>query len=195
MEQTIYLKAKIDEKEDIIEHLQEAMEEYSKLEDTINVKEKIVENLQKTLDEQFAAAEIQNEQNSIYRKEYEYSQSELTRCSLENRNLRQSFEDGGAWVRKKQEEVAEMEAALQKKEDEETGLTELLKESESKLTEFERETQEKNVCKLCMEDDISVVFLPCGHLCCCSRCANLPAVKNCPICRVEIGSKIRVFQS
>jgi hypothetical protein len=114
---------------------------------------------------------------------------------LDNRNLRQSFEDGGAWVRKKHEEVATMEAAMKKKEVNLTDLTKMLKESEEKLTEVERETQEKNVCKLCMEDDISVVFLPCGHLCCCSSCANLPAVKNCPICSVEIGSKIRVFQS
>ena len=96
-------------------------------------------------------------------------------------------------MRKKQEEVAEMEAALKKKEDEVAGLAELLKESESKLKEFERETQEKKSCKVCMEDDISVVFLPCGHLCCCSRCANLQP--SCPICRAQIANKLRVFQS
>jgi len=195
LEQTNSLQAKIDEKDDIIQNLQEEIEEYSKLEDTITGKEKIIENLQKTLDEQFSAAEIQSEQNAIFRREYEDSQSELARCSFENRNLRQSFEDGGAWVRKKQEEIATMEADMKRKEDDLTDLAKLFKESEEKLREVERETQEKISCKLCMEDDISVVFLPCGHLCCCSSCANLPAVKNCPICREEIGSKIRVFQS
>jgi len=195
LEQTTSLKAKIDEKEEIIENLQEEIEEFSELEDDINEKEKIIENLQKTLDEQFSAAEILNEQNAILRREYVDSQMELTRCSLENRNLCQSFEDGGAWVRKKQDEVATMEANLKKKGDDLTDLAKLLKESEEKLREVERETQEKNGCKLCMEEDISVVFLPCGHLCCCSSCANLPSVKSCPICREQISCKIRVFQS
>ena len=85
---------------------------------------------------------------------------------------------------------------VKKKKDNVASLALSLKESETKFAEFERETEEKKSCKLCMENDISVVFLPCGHLCCCSRCANLPAVnKNCPICRAVIANKVRVFQS
>ena len=165
------------------------------MKDAVHVKDTVIENLQKTLDEQFTAVEVQNEQNAIYRREYETSQSELARSALENRNLRQRFEDGGAWVKNKQEEVAAMEAAVKKKTEVVASLAVSLKESEHKFAEFERETAEKKSCKLCMEHDISVVFLPCGHLCCCSRCANLPAVENCPMCRVKIVNKMRVFQS
>ena len=195
MEETIALKAIIIEKEKIIERLQESMEEYSKIKNAIYEKDTVIENLQQTLEEQFSAAEIQNEQNAIYRKEYEDSQSELAMCSQENTNLRQGYEDGGAWLRNKQEEVGAMEAAMKKKENDVASLAVSLKESETKFAEFERETQERKSCKFCMEDDISVVFLPCGHLCYCSSCANLPAVKNCPICRAVIANKWRVSQS
>ena len=84
---------------------------------------------------------------------------------------------------------------MKKKEGEVASLALSFKESEYKLAKFEREIRDKKSCKICMEDDISVVFLPCGHLCCCSSCANRPAVKICPICRIEIADKLRVFQS
>ena len=161
----------------------------------ITEKENIIENLKTTLDEHFYAAEIQNEQNTIFRKEYEDSQAELALSSLETRNLRQGFQDGGAWLREKQEEIVTLEAALKKKEDDSLSLDQALQESQKKLAEVERETEEKNSCKLCMEDNISVVFLPCGHLCCCTSCANMPAIRTCPICRVPVVNKARVFQS
>jgi baculoviral IAP repeat-containing protein 2/3 len=46
----------------------------------------------------------------------------------------------------------------------------------------------KNVeCKICMDEEVGVVFLPCGHLLSCVMCA--PAITNCPLCRREIQSK------
>ena len=160
-------------------------------------KDDFIENLQKALDDQLSTAEVQNEQNAIYRKEYELAQSDIIKISLENTNLRKCFEDGGAWIRNKQEEICAMGAALEDKDDEIKMLGLSVKDNEKKFSDFERETQEKSSCKVCMEDDISVsvVFLPCGHLCCCSNCASKPAVKNCPICRVIITKKLTVFQS
>ncbi|KAF5288237.1 hypothetical protein FQA39_LY04005 [Lamprigera yunnana] len=46
-------------------------------------------------------------------------------------------------------------------------------------------------CVICMEINCEVVFVPCGHLCCCFACSN--AVGTCPMCRTEIHSKIRVY--
>ena len=35
--------------------------------------------------------------------------------------------------------------------------------------------KEQRTCKICMDGEVGVVFLPCGHLCCCVNCA--PALK------------------
>lgn len=34
----------------------------------------------------------------------------------------------------------------------------------------------------------SVVFLPCGHVCCCPVCASL--LRNCPLCRADISQTV-----
>lgn len=52
----------------------------------------------------------------------------------------------------------------------------------------------KNVeCKICMSEEVGVVFLPCGHLLSCVFCA--PAISQCPLCRVEIRGRVRTFLS
>ena len=139
----------------------------------------------------------QRPQSAIYRKEYELGQSDLAQISLENSNLHKCYGDAGAWVQEKQMNIEALEAALNKKDSEIKLLGLSVTESEKKLSNFEREYQEKSSCKVCMEDDISVfvAFLPCSHLCCCSSCANKPALTNCPIGRVSITEKLRVFHS
>ncbi|XP_055356924.1 uncharacterized protein LOC129602013 [Paramacrobiotus metropolitanus] len=55
---------------------------------------------------------------------------------------------------------------------------------ESKLTLLRKENQDLRdyfTCKICMEEDSAVVFIPCGHLCCCQGCANNQ--ESCPVCR------------
>ena len=53
------------------------------------------------------------------------------------------------------------------------------------------ERRMKNVeCKICMAEEVGVVFLPCGHLLTCVMCA--PALSTCPLCRQPIrGKQIR----
>lgn len=52
----------------------------------------------------------------------------------------------------------------------------------------------KNVeCKICMAEEIGVVFLPCGHLLSCVYCA--PAITQCPMCREPIRGRVRTFLS
>ncbi|KAI0234847.1 Baculoviral IAP repeat-containing protein 7 [Lamellibrachia satsuma] len=48
-------------------------------------------------------------------------------------------------------------------------------------------------CKICMDGEAKIVFLPCGHLCSCAMCA--PALRNCPICRALIRGTVRVYLS
>ncbi|NXR27806.1 BIR7B protein, partial [Cinclus mexicanus] len=56
-----------------------------------------------------------------------------------------------------------------------------------------RRLQEERMCKVCMDKDVSVVFVPCGHLVACAECAlNL---RLCPICRAVIQGSVRAFMS
>ncbi|XP_071112883.1 baculoviral IAP repeat-containing protein 7-B-like [Haliotis cracherodii] len=58
------------------------------------------------------------------------------------------------------------------------------------LTE-NRELKEQRLCKVCQENEISVIFLPCGHLTCCSQCAT--SLSECPICRGKINGSAKAY--
>nr|XP_034334620.1 uncharacterized protein LOC117691855 isoform X2 [Crassostrea gigas] len=63
----------------------------------------------------------------------------------------------------------------------------------AKLAEENRLLREQRTCKICLDAEVGVVFLPCGHICCCRTCA--PKVGQCPVCRTNIRSKMHVFNS
>ncbi|XP_019289219.2 baculoviral IAP repeat-containing protein 3-like [Panthera pardus] len=56
-----------------------------------------------------------------------------------------------------------------------------------------RRLQEERTCKVCLDREVSVVFIPCGHLVVCQDCA--PPLRKCPICRGPIKGTIRTFLS
>ena len=60
-----------------------------------------------------------------------------------------------------------------------------------KITEENREMKDQTQCKICCEETVSIVFLPCGHLTACTQCA--PALKSCPVCRTEIKGSVKVM--
>eukprot|EP00831_Metopus_contortus_P003515 TRINITY_DN11300_c0_g1_i1.p1 TRINITY_DN11300_c0_g1~~TRINITY_DN11300_c0_g1_i1.p1 ORF type:complete len:148 (-),score=30.05 TRINITY_DN11300_c0_g1_i1:170-613(-) len=43
-------------------------------------------------------------------------------------------------------------------------------------------------CKICFDDKVDMLFMPCKHACCCSKCGK--TLQICPICRQEIVSRI-----
>nr|XP_022287932.1 uncharacterized protein LOC111100402 [Crassostrea virginica]XP_022287934.1 uncharacterized protein LOC111100402 [Crassostrea virginica]XP_022287935.1 uncharacterized protein LOC111100402 [Crassostrea virginica] len=47
------------------------------------------------------------------------------------------------------------------------------------------------LCKICMEKNVSIAFLPCGHLACCEDCS--PAMRKCPICRQFVRGTVKTF--
>lgn len=51
-------------------------------------------------------------------------------------------------------------------------------------------------CKICMEDGkiAETVFVPCGHLIGCVKCASNLAGNKCPMCRKQISKAIKVFK-
>ncbi|XP_062616598.1 baculoviral IAP repeat-containing protein 7-B-like [Saccostrea cucullata] len=53
------------------------------------------------------------------------------------------------------------------------------------------DVQARGKCHICLDEELQIVFLPCGHLCCCALCA--PSFHFCPICRGEIQQSKRIF--
>ncbi|XP_064627092.1 baculoviral IAP repeat-containing protein 3-like isoform X2 [Lineus longissimus] len=64
---------------------------------------------------------------------------------------------------------------------------------EKTLVEENRQLKEQTMCKICMDNEVSMVFIPCGHLVACADCA--PSLSQCPICRRAITGTIRTFLS
>jgi len=56
-----------------------------------------------------------------------------------------------------------------------------------------RRLQEERTCKVCMDKEVSIVFIPCGHLVVCRDCA--PSLRRCPICRGPVKGTVRTFLS
>uniref|UniRef100_A0A1S4HCF5 RING-type domain-containing protein n=2 Tax=gambiae species complex TaxID=44542 RepID=A0A1S4HCF5_ANOGA len=50
-------------------------------------------------------------------------------------------------------------------------------------------------CIICEDDDRTIVFVPCGHLCVCKTCARNIAYYNpvCPVCRTHIEKQLKVY--
>ncbi len=63
------------------------------------------------------------------------------------------------------------------------------REEESVLVETENRTLGK--CCICYENNVSIVFFPCAHICSCSRCCD--SLYTCPLCRKEIKYKKQTF--
>ncbi|XP_048339053.1 baculoviral IAP repeat-containing protein 7 isoform X2 [Sphaerodactylus townsendi] len=66
-------------------------------------------------------------------------------------------------------------------------------ESASNVEDQLRRLREERICKVCMDKDVSIVLIPCGHLVVCAECA--PNLRRCPICRGAIRETVRAFMS
>ncbi|NWS66201.1 LRSM1 ligase, partial [Crotophaga sulcirostris] len=53
--------------------------------------------------------------------------------------------------------------------------------------------EKKSECVVCMEQETQMIFLPCGHVCCCQTCCE--QLHTCPLCRKDITQHIRIFHS
>lgn len=48
-------------------------------------------------------------------------------------------------------------------------------------------------CKICYSEELGVVFLPCGHMVSCVKCA--PGMTACAVCREPVAMTVRAFFS
>jgi len=52
---------------------------------------------------------------------------------------------------------------------------------------------EEEKCKTCKIEEKEVLFLPCGHLVCCSTCSK--NIERCVICLSSINARIQTFKN
>ena len=52
---------------------------------------------------------------------------------------------------------------------------------------------ERLACKVCLEYEMSIIFIPCLHLASCYQCAD--RLDNCPICRETVLANMKIFIS
>lgn len=57
----------------------------------------------------------------------------------------------------------------------------------------DRDTRYYPKCVICLEKDVSCLYLPCSHVATCKGCGA--TVNRCPICRTKIGFIVRFFLS
>lgn len=61
------------------------------------------------------------------------------------------------------------------------------------LEEENRKLKEARLCKICLDQELGVVMLPCAHLVACITCAS--SLPDCPLCRQTIKATVRTFLS
>ncbi|XP_076076053.1 putative inhibitor of apoptosis [Mytilus galloprovincialis] len=59
------------------------------------------------------------------------------------------------------------------------------------LLEENRHLKDLRRCKVCLDREASIAFLPCGHIACCAECA--PAMRRCPLCRTFVKGTVKTY--
>ncbi|XP_044283380.1 E3 ubiquitin-protein ligase XIAP [Varanus komodoensis] len=66
-------------------------------------------------------------------------------------------------------------------------------EKDLSIEEKLRRLQEEKLCKVCLDKNISVALIPCGHLVVCKDCAE--AIDKCPLCCRIIEKRQKIYMS
>ncbi|XP_056015531.1 baculoviral IAP repeat-containing protein 2-like isoform X7 [Ostrea edulis] len=64
-----------------------------------------------------------------------------------------------------------------------------MSEEIEQMRDEHRKLKDLTVCKVCIESQVSYVFMPCGHLACCSDCC--PAMRTCPVCESTVKRRVK----
>jgi E3 ubiquitin-protein ligase XIAP len=63
----------------------------------------------------------------------------------------------------------------------------------SSSDEEEEEIKDAKLCKICYTNEYNTIFLPCGHIIACAKCAS--SVTKCPACRQPFETVMRIYFS
>ncbi|XP_053396997.1 baculoviral IAP repeat-containing protein 3-like [Mercenaria mercenaria] len=67
------------------------------------------------------------------------------------------------------------------------------KSEKQRLLEENRRLKDLITCKICLDNEACVAFLPCGHLTSCVECSK--NLRKCAICRTVVQGTVRVYQA
>lgn len=90
-------------------------------------------------------------------------------------------------------EQSPLSLSVDKTNDNDDSNNDLNDEEYSSLLVENKTLKDARLCKICMELEVNIVFLPCGHLVSCHVCS--PKVRNCPLCRTFIRGTVKTFLS
>lgn len=84
-------------------------------------------------------------------------------------------------------------------ENDENRTSDELKATKNDKEETEKSTIESSIndvefnklCSICFDEVVTSIFIPCGHITCCFKCAA--AMDNCPICREEFTGVYKFY--
>lgn len=62
-----------------------------------------------------------------------------------------------------------------------------------KSVDSNKPLDDARMCKICYNGELGVVFLPCGHIVACVKCA--PGMTSCAVCREPVTMTVRAFFS
>ena len=162
-----YVESKVTEKEKQLDDMNKYVES------KVTEKEKQVENLQAALKERESRPE-------------EHNVAENTLFGILAEKL---GEDLSSVERMEREEREHLLEVMGVREEGRVAASARTRE----LEEQARRAGERLECAICSEEEVGVVFQPCGHLCCCQACGARREVKKCPICRTNIEERVKTF--
>uniref|UniRef100_H2ZML3 RING-type domain-containing protein n=1 Tax=Ciona savignyi TaxID=51511 RepID=H2ZML3_CIOSA len=99
-------------------------------------------------------------------------------------------ESQGAEANRSSDEHSTPEAQVA---DENHRAAELSPEEERRVQSELRRLRDEKRCKVCLDRDAEMVFIPCGHLSTCLICTQ--SLRQCPVCRMKINRSYRTFPS
>lgn len=73
------------------------------------------------------------------------------------------------------------------------NLCKLLSRKSTQLLQENRRLKEERLCKICLDREITIVLIPCGHFVSCNYCSS--SISNCPICRSSINEFVKTYIS
>lgn len=117
---------------------------------------------------------------------------EITQPNVDS--VSETVESHTAQIEKNQNnpiDLALEECPAKSNEDHTESLTKL--KTSLSLEEENRQLKDARLCKVCLDEEVGVVFLPCGHLVTCVQCAA--TVNQCPMCRTIIKGFVRTYLS
>jgi len=83
-------------------------------------------------------------------------------------------------------------AAAAKRQGQDNEVSDGKAENGSESDSSKKDRLMPNLCVICLEQEYNSVFVPCGHMCCCTLCSS--HLTLCPLCRRRIEQVVRAFR-